>query len=68
MTDFGSINMRAPGGYASKIAVSVTAAGSVDIVVDRSSEGEALIRLRAETAKELGELLATAATLAGSPA
>lgn len=60
MIDVGTIEMRMPSGRKSSINVSVLNNGTVDIVVQRSSEGEALIRLPRDTARELSHLLAKA--------
>lgn len=61
--DIGTIIMRMPNGKKSAIVVTLGPKGTVDILVQRSSEGEALIRLPAETAGKLGEHLATASAL-----
>ena len=61
MIDIGTIKMRMPNGRKSAINVSVLDDGTVDIVVQRSSEGEALIRLPRDTARQLSHLLAKAA-------
>lgn len=67
MKEVGTINMRTPQGRKSYIAVSLLDPGNVDIVVSRSSEGEALIRIPLSVAKELSELLALAVDPRFSP-
>lgn len=57
MTDVGIVEMKTPQGRKSHIAVSLGPDGTVNIVVSRTSEGEALIMLPTYAAKKLGELL-----------
>lgn len=61
--DIGTIIMKMPNGKKSAIVVSLGPKGTVNIMVQRSSEGEALIFLPASVAKQLSDHLATAAAL-----
>jgi hypothetical protein len=60
MKEIGIVKMRTPQGRQSHIAVSVNKKGTVDIVLSRSSEGEALVMLPFYAATELSVLLALA--------
>jgi hypothetical protein len=59
--DIGTIKLKSPSGHKTAITVAIGSRGSIDIHFSRTSEGEALIRLPAFTAKQLSELLAKAA-------
>jgi hypothetical protein len=61
--DVGTIKMRMPGGRQSSITVSHAPTGAIDIHFERTSEGEALMRLPVYAAKQLGELLMKAAAV-----
>ena len=60
MTDIGTVRMRMPNGRRSSITVSVAPSGSIDIHFERTSEGEALMRLPVYAARQLGDLLTKA--------
>jgi hypothetical protein len=67
MADIGTIRMRSPGGKPTCITVATSAKGGVDIHFTRTSEGEALVSLPSQIAKQLGDLLAKASASLPSP-
>jgi len=61
----GEIKMRTPNGSRSTISVDRDGKGNVGVIFSRSSEGEALMMLNQQTARQLGELLLKASV--GAP-
>jgi hypothetical protein len=63
MIEIGTIKMTSPKGRPSRISVARFDAKTVDIIVSRSSEGEALIRLPVDIARQLSGMLTDACAL-----